>query len=158
MKKLQVFVLIIFVGICLVLFGCEKKSFSYSRVYRDEYLTGGDLDFSYDECTHTAYFGGENQVVQYYEADIAKGWDEAGCRIGIKIYVPSNVKDCQSGQVKVNDKEYKDVLNKTEGYLQIFPLVSENEQEFKIKIIWEEGTQEQYYYIYFEKGTIFMEK
>ena len=160
MKKLPVLILIIFIGIGLVLSGCGEKTFAYSRIYRDDYLTGGDLNFKYDERTHTAYFGGENQVVQYYEPDIAKGWKDAGCRIGIKIYLPSDVEDYQSGQVEINGNKLENdkIVNEEGGYLQLFPLVSENEQDFQIKIIWQDGTQEQNYYVYIEKGTIFMGK
>ena len=95
--------------------GCGNKKVSQPKIERDFYSTGGNLTFSYDELSHTSFFGGKDEVIQYYQPDIAKGWDEEGCRIGFQIAVPSGVKDYRSGKASLNDKDLlaKDYIDMT---------------------------------------------
>ena len=123
-------------------------------------MTGGSLSFSYDDITKTALIGGNNEVIQYYQTDIAKGWNEEGNRIGIQIIVPKGVKDVGSGTAELNGKEYlsKDYIKKiNDMYYALFqPIIKENDKELTLKIIWQEGCKEQQYNIKIMEGTILM--
>lgn len=147
----------------LLLYGCNTKSFDYQNVQRDNYNTGGNLTFVYDEISHTAYFGGEGEIVQFYTQDVAKGWKDEGCRIGVKILVPNEVDDFKSGNVIVGDEK----LNLEEVVLQVDdsvnyavfqPIVSQQTRRLEIKITWQEGYQQQIYHIVIQDETIFMNK
>lgn len=157
MKKLcMAFILLIM----LCVGGCGKKEFLQPEISKDIYSTGGNLSFSYDNITKTALFGGEGEVVQYYETDLARGWKEEGNRIGIQIVVPKNVKDVSSGSAELNGKEYlsKDYIKKiNDTYYALFqPLVNESQKDINLKITWQEGSEEQQYFIKIKEGTFFM--
>ena len=142
--------------------GCGKKEFLQPEIYRDVYNTGGNLSFDYDNITKAAVFGGKNEVVQYYDKDLARGWDKEGNRIGIQIIVPKNVKDVSSGSAELNGKEYlsKDYIKKiNDTYYALFqPLVNGDKMDINLKITWQEGCKEQQYFIKIKEGTLFMSK
>ena len=142
--------------------GCGKKEFIQPIISRDVYCTGGNLSFDYDSITKTAIYGGENEVIQFYKSDMAKGWTEEGNRVGIQIVVPSNVKDVSSGSATLNGKEHlsKDYIKKINdtNYAVFQPIIKEEDKDLSLKIIWQEGCKEQEYHIKIKEGTIFMPK
>lgn len=144
------------------LFGCNENEVAYSTIYRDTYNTGGDISFSYDNITHTAYFGGENEVIQFYESDVAKGWVEEGNRIGIKLVSPIKIKNPLSAKASINGFEYengsfyKTINGEISSVVEFYPIVSEQNRDFELKIVWQEGVKEQVYKIYIREGTIFL--
>lgn len=158
MKKLLIFALLPF----LLLSGCGDKNVEYANVYRDKYSTGGDITFSYDKITHTAYFGGENEVVQFYDANIAKGWDEAGNRVGVKLVSPCKITNPLSAKAQIGDKVYENgsfysyINGKVTDEVEFFPLVSEEKREVILKIVWQDGVTEQTYKIIVKEGSVFM--
>ena len=161
--KSKLVLILLFLPIFL-LGGCHEKTFNYQNLQRDIYNTGGNLTFVYEEVSHTAIFGGEGEVVQYYTADIAKGWTEEGCRVGIQILVPNGVKDFKSGtailgEEKLDAEEF--YIETTEGninYALFQPLVDQEKSQIELKITWQEGFKQQTYKIVIKEGTTFMEK
>lgn len=158
MKKFSNIVLMFL--ICLILTGCQSKNLPYSTISQDNYNTGGELTFVYDEITHTAHFGGEGEVVQYYKANIAKGWTEEGCRVGIIINLPANIDDFSSGKTKIGDKEVSAdeyIIQENDNIYAIFqPVVSEENRVITLEITWQDGIALQTYTIVIENGTLFM--
>lgn len=146
---------------CFAFCGCGEKTFAYSSLSRDFYNTGGLLTFVYDEYTKTAFFGGEGEIVQFYNADIAKGWEDAGCRIGVKISIPNSLKEYKSATAKVNDEEYTYsgfIFEDEPNYAVFQPIVSDEINQITIKIKWTENSKEQIYSLIVKEGTIFMPK
>lgn len=148
----------------LFLSGCNGKTLNYQAVERDNYNTGGNLTFVYDELSHTATFGGEGEIVQFYSKDIAKGWTEEGCRVGVRILIPKEVDDFKSGWAtlageKLNTEDFFVQTNENSSNYAVFhPIVSQEKSEIDLKIIWQEGFGEQNYHIVIKEGTTFMEK
>lgn len=161
MKKLGLLMLL-FLS-CVLLYGCEKN-LAYSNLERDNYNTGGNLTFVYDETTRTALFGGEGEIIQFYHKDIAKGWAEDGCRVGVKILIPKGIDDYKSGSAVINGEKVSGedfYLQNEDGfsnYAVFQPIVSEELKHVVLKITWEEGYEEQVYYIVIKEETIFMEE
>jgi len=160
MKKLTIlFVLFI---IPFVLSGCNK-TLSYQMIERDNYNTGGNITFVYDVISHTATFGGEGETIQFYSQDIAKGWSEEGCRVGIQITVPKEVNDFKSGSAVLGKEKLtaEDFYLKTGdekiNYAIFQPIVSKEKSQVELKITWQEGFEEQLYHIVIKEGTLFME-
>lgn len=156
MKKVLAVFLVLFM---VIMMGCGQKTFAYSPIERDGYLTGGGLSFYYDEQSHAAYFGGEGEKLEWYGEDVAKGWKEAGNRIGIKIFPPRGIDDYKSATASINDQqfEYNDFYVGEENRYVIFqPIVREEEPLLTLRITWQEGAEEQIYNIVVRKGTIFM--
>lgn len=161
MKYLKTTLAIFFVFISLFLFGCDKKSFSTVILSRDNYNTGGNLTFYYDQQANTAYFGGEGEVVQFYQEDIAKGWSEKGCRIGISMALPIDLNDYKSATAKINGKEINssDFIVELDEQTKIAvfqPIVSEDKRVVNIEITWAEDSQAQEYKIIVKEETLFM--
>ena len=158
MKKFLILLYFPFLFMC----GCQDKDVSYSTIYRDTFNTGGDISFSYDNITHTASFGGENEVVQYYEIDISKGWNEAGNRIGLRLVAPLKISNPLSAKAMINSVEYNNgsfyrIINgEISSVAEFYPIVSEQNKELELKIIWQSGIKEQVYKIYILDGTIFL--
>ncbi len=156
--KLPIFLL------CLLLLTSCGHAYPYSEILRDAEMTGGSLDFVYDSSSHTATFGGEGQIVQFYKKDITKGWEEDGCRVGIEIKAPSEVKDFESsalwidGKKMIADEIYQIVNNEKTGRVVLTPIVSQEKKEIEIKIEWKEAAPKQTYKIKIKEGTIFMEE
>ena len=159
MKKI-----LLFLSIFLLIFisGCGDKQASYSMIYRDQYNTGGDISFSYDNITHTAYFGGENEVIQCYNSDIAKGWKDDGCRVGVRIVAPIKLTNPLSGEATVGNEKfengsfYKIINGELSNIAEFYPLVSQENSDVEIKIIWQDGIQEQIYKVHINEGTVFL--
>lgn len=146
-----------------MLSGCQDKTFDYQIMRRDIYKTGGNISFIYDEVSRTAIFGGEGETVQFYESDIAKDWQEAGCRVGVQILVPNEVDDFKSGSAVLDGQkiEAQDFFVEEEdgiNYAVFQPLVSKEKSHLQLKIIWQDGFEEQTYNIVVKEGTAFMEK
>ena len=163
MKFLKSSFIILLCVVSIFLCGCEKKSFSQPDFTRDNYNTGGNLTFYYDQQAHVAYFGGEGEVVQYYEEDVAKGWTEKGCRVGISLTLPTEIEDYKSASAKVNGKEYNSndfivEINDETVIAQFQPIVSEDNRIINIKISWQEDSEAQEYKIIIKEGTIFMQE
>ncbi|MBQ8792837.1 MAG: hypothetical protein IJZ62_04455 [Clostridia bacterium] len=158
MKKVLCLLLML---VALFSCGCGEKSFSCSQITQDAYKTGGSLTFEYDPSSHTAYFGEAGESIEYYEADIAKGWTQEGNRIGFKLFMPQDVDDYMSASAIINDTqlEYDDFIFGDEiKYAQFQPLVSEENNIIDLKITWQSGSKEQEYKIIIKNGTHFVEK
>lgn len=163
MKLLKTVFVLILVVTCFFMCGCDKKSFFQPLLSRDNYNTGGNLTFYYDNQSHVAYFGGEGEVVQYYQTDIAKGWTEKGCRVGVSLPLPNNLEDYKSATAKINGEEFNSndfivEIDQQTTIAQFQPIVSEKNSEIDIKITWEEETQPQEYKIIIKQGTLFMKE
>ena len=105
MKFLKISAVVLILFASLMLSGCNNKSIAQPILERDNYNTGGNITFVYDEVAHVATFGGKDEVLQYYEEDIAKGWTESGNRIGIKLSLPQNLKDYKSGKANFDGQK-----------------------------------------------------
>lgn len=162
MKKI---IIIIFISlISFVLIGCGNHTLEYSSVYRDDYKTGGNIDFGYQPLSRMIIFGGEGQVIQYYDKNIVKGWTEEGNRVGFKIIPPKGLDNYQSGYAIIDnekilsDEFYKSNEDNQDYIAQFFPIVREDKKEVTIKIIWQDGVDAQIYHLVIKEGTIFGQK
>lgn len=158
MKK---FLLCFLIAGSLILSGCGQKEFSYGVLQRDAYNTGGGISFEYDPLSHTAYFGGEGEILEWYEEDVAKGWNEAGNRVGIKIIPPKGLDDYKSASATLDDEklEYEDFYVGEENSYTLFqPLIKKEGQILTLKIKWQESAAEQVYTIIIKKGTILLQE
>ena len=163
MKFLKSAFAILLVFASLFLYGCNKKEFSQPLLARDKYNTGGNLTFFYDHQAHIAYFGGEGEIVQFYQEDIAKGWTEKGCRVGVSMSIPNDLKGYKSATAKVNGKELSSndfivEIGDQTAIAEFQPIVSEDNRIIDIKITWEEESQPQEYKIIIKEGTLLMEE
>lgn len=163
MGKLKILI-VFFALMALLLTGCTDKSLDYVAVTRDNFNTGGNLSFEYDALSHTAYFGGDGETIEWQQASIVRGFDRAGNRVGVKLVAPSFVSDFSSGSAIVGDEKleggefYQSVDGKTSPTAQFFPLVSEKNRVVTIKVIWQEGIKEQVYTIVIKEGTAFLDE
>lgn len=161
MKYIGLLLTIFMVLPMLFLIGCGDKSLEYSLIQRDDQNIGGNLTFDYDSVTHVATFGGEGETVEYYNEDIARGFNKAGNRVGIKLSAPSSIKDYNTGSALVGEEKivggifYRQVNNEKVSEAVFYPLVDENNRKIELKITWEDGTAEQTYIILIRKGTKF---
>lgn len=160
-KVLNIFLLMILILTAFLSVGCSDRELDYAQIQREDENIGGDLSFEYDSQAHIAFFGGQGEVVSYYDEDIARGFKEAGNRIGIKLYAPKGIDDYQSGQAKLGNEElnggmfYTTVNQNYTGEAVFYPKVDENNTKIEIKIIWQAGTKEQRYMIVIREGTTF---
>ena len=151
-----------FIFICLFVISACQQDLPYQKLSRDDEMTGGSLTFVYDNESHTGFFGGEGEIVQFYNADIAKGWKEDGCRVGVSLTAPSEVTDYESGSLWVDGEKiqggefYQTVGENKVGRVVLTPLVSEEKREIEIKVEWSDGIPEQVYKIQIKDGTQFM--
>ena len=162
MKLLKYSFIFITIFFSLFLSGCQNKDLIQPKVMQDIYKTGGNLSFNYDETTHTIIFGGEDEIIQFYQEDIARGWNEKGCRIGFQMIVPKEVEDFKSGSANLDGEEllptqYID-LHEGQTLVATFqPIVTPQKSNLTLKIKWEDGKNEQVYHIVIKKGTLFMD-
>lgn len=162
MKIKHLFLACFLVFIALTTFGCGTN-LSYGDVERDSALTGGNLSFVYDASTHTATFGKEGEVVAYYPEDVELG-RTGGCRIGVKIYAPSEVTDYSKAKLNFEGTEYvagsfmMTVYDQIQNYFVLTPIVSENNKELKIYVTWSPDSSQQVYTIKIADGVKFAEK
>ena len=161
MKKMLV-ALSIILALSLFLSGCGQKVLPLALIERDGGFTGGGISFFYDQENGKVYFGGEGECIQFYEADITKGWQEAGNRVGLKINPPIKIEDegevevVFDGQALEVDKLLTFSSAQPTGQLNFYPLVSQQKKSLTLKIKWSGGTAWQEYQITIKEGTIFM--
>ena len=160
MKKLSLFALIVLS--LLSLSACAPDAIKPSIVMRDDDFVGGNLSFQFDKTANIIYFGGEGEVVQYYQKDILKGWDEAGNRIGIKFIAPSEIKNFEEAKVSINGEEqivknnFKIINGEKVAELTIYPVVNEEYRDFVINLAWQEKNDSENFRVIVKEGTIFM--
>lgn len=161
MKKIAFFSLIIL--LIFPLCACKKQEVNYQKIVRDDYSTGGDLSFAYDEISHTAYFGGEGEYIQYYDSSIIKNWQEEGNRIGFKIPVPKTLDNYLSAKATCNGKDYENgefynFVNGKPVFAEFYPLVKSGQERFELNITWQNSIKPQKYFIVIKNGTKLIEK
>ena len=143
--------------------GCDKI-FDMAEVSRNNEGTGGTLSFEYNKESGKITFGGEGEIVQFYQADLSKGWNEDGARVGIKLTAPTELDSFEAIIVWVDGVEnppyFKQlyISGQKTGEIELTPKVEDVEKEIEIKISWQSGSQEQKYVINFAKGTHIMKK
>ncbi len=155
--------IILLLLLSLSMCACKDKNLNQPFLERDKYNTGGNLSFVYDKISHVATFGGQGEVIQFYDEDIAKGWNEKGNRIGFQLLVPKEVKDYKSGSANLNGEklspdDYIDIQEGQNLVATFRPIVYNNQERYTLKITWEDGKNEQIYNIVIDSGTFFMEE
>ncbi len=149
--------------ITLSLIACGNNNMQYGTVTRTPDLTGGaNLSYCYDEKTHTAWFGGENETVAYYNEDLSVN-RTAGNRVGVTITAPKDVNNFEGFKLTIYDNKVYEGLNSSgipnafdgENYMYIYPLVSESQKSVTIKIKWNNEMDEQTYMVKIKDGTTF---
>lgn len=165
MKKCKVLVVLL----CLMMvfpfisFGCGSKEIDSASIVRDELRTGGSLSFVYDKNQRVAYVGGEDEVVQFSEADESKGLSE-GCRIGLKVTAPDENLDLETATLEMNGVNYSSgnfletINGQKQRFFNLYPLVSKEDDEIKFSVTWQDGTKQQDYKIIMVSGTKYMQK
>lgn len=140
--------------------GCGQ-SLPQMSIERDNYLTGGNLTFVYDEASRTAFFGGENEVIQYYDIDISKGFLKEGNRVGLKLIPNEEINDIGSLTFKFGKEEIKGEdavtkINDKTAFFQLFPIIKNAGEKIEISI--EYKGQKCKYFVEVNSKTILMEK
>ena len=165
MKKCKVLVVLL----CLMMifpfisFGCGSKELDSASIVRDDLRTGGSLSFVYDKNQRVAYVGGEDEVVQFSEADESKGLSE-GCRIGLKVTAPGENLDLETATLEMNGVNYSSgnfletINGQKQRFFNLYPLVSKEDDEIKFSVTWQDGTKQQDYKIIMVSGTKYMQK
>ncbi len=165
MKKCKVLVVLL----CLMMifpfisFGCGSKELDSASIVRDDLRTGGSLSFVYDKSQRVVYVGGEDEVVQFSEADESKGLSE-GCRIGLKVTAPDENLDLETATLEMNGVNYSSgnfletINGQKQRFFNLYPLVSKEDDEIKFSVIWQDGTKQQDYKIIMVSGTKYMQK
>ncbi len=160
MVNKKIALVIIFILLSLAIAGCGNNELMQPPLERDRYNTGGKLTFEYDEISKVATFGGEGEVVQFYNQDIARGFNEKGCRVGVQISVPK-IKDYKRGSAVVNGtkmsaQDYIFLSGEQNLIASFYPIVSEKNRNITINIKWQDDKKEQTYHIIVKPGTFFM--
>lgn len=165
MKKCKVLVVLL----CLMMifpfisFGCGSKEIDSASIVRDDLRTGGSLSFVYDKSQRVVYVGGEDEVVQFSEADESKGLSE-GCRIGLKVTAPDEKLDLETATLEMNGVNYSSgnfletINGQKQRFFNLYPLVSKEDDEIKFSVTWQDGTKQQDYKIIMVSGTKYMQK
>ena len=165
MKKCKVLVVLL----CLMMifpfisFGCGSKEIDSASIVRDDLRTGGSLSFVYDKSQRVVYVGGEDEVVQFSEADESKGLSE-GCRIGLKVTAPDENLDLETATLEMNGVNYSSgnfletINGQKQRFFNLYPLVSKEDDEIKFSVTWQDGTKQQDYKIIMVSGTKYMQK
>lgn len=73
MKKTKFLVFIACFLAVISCVGCGSQKLDSAQIVRDDARTGGSLSFVYDKNKRIVFIGGENEVVQYSNADESKG-------------------------------------------------------------------------------------
>ncbi len=160
MKKL---LCLIFLCLALILTGCNQ-TLPLANCTRDSENIGGSISFKYNKSTGEIFIGGENEQIQYYEKNIARGWQEGGNRIGLKFVAPSMVKEYETGSISIQGKTissgdfYQEVNGQKTGEAIIYPLIKNIEEVIEIKITWQDGSEEQVYKVIIKEGTQLMQQ
>lgn len=143
--------------------GCGSKELESASIVRDDARTGGSLSFVYDKSQRIVYIGGEDEVVQYSEADETKDLSE-GCRIGLKITAPNESLDLSTATLEMNGINYssgnflESINGQKQRFFNIYPIVSQEDDTVNFSITWQDGTKKQEYKIVVVSGTKFMQK
>ena len=165
MKKCKVLVVLL----CLMMifpfisFGCGSKELDSASIVRDDLRTGGSLSFVYDKSQRVVYVGGEDEVVQFSEADESKELSE-GCRIGLKVTAPDENLDLETATLEMNGVNYSSrnfletINGQKQRFFNLYPLVSKEDDEIKFSVTWQDGTKQQDYKIIMVSGTKYMQK
>lgn len=163
MKKMR-FLLIFICFVSIFAFaGCGDKELEPANILRDDARTGGSLSFVYDKNLQTVYVGGEEEIVQYSQANESKGLEE-GCRIGLKVIAPSENLDFENSTLEMNGINYSsgDFLESINGnkqpFFNIYPVVSKENKIVKFSVVWQDGIKKQDFKIIVVEGTRFMDK
>lgn len=144
-------------------FGCGSKELDSASIVRDNLRTGGSLSFVYDKSQRVVYVGGEDEVVQFSEADESKGLSE-GCRIGLKVTAPDENLDLETATLEMNGVNYSSgnfletINGQKQRFFNLYPLVSKEDDEIKFSVTWQDGTKQQDYKIIMVSGTKYMQK
>ncbi len=160
MKKLKVLFVLVCIFSTLALAGCGDVELESATITRDDARTGGSLSFVYDSQERTVHIGGEGEVVQFSSADESKG-TTAGCRVGLKVTAPDESLDLSTATLEMNGVKYasgdflETVDDQKQPFFNIYPLVSEENNQVKFSIKWAEGTAKQEYKIIVVEGTEF---
>ena len=160
MRKLLI---VIFIFFPILLIGCSENLL-YAEVNRDSENVGGSISFDYNKDLGIITIGGENEQIQYYKEDIAKGWEESGNRVGIKFTAPAKVKEYETGTLSYQGKTissgdfYREVNGQKIGEAVVYPLIKDVDKEIEIKITWQDGIEEQTYKVKIAKGTVLMQQ
>lgn len=134
-----------------------------ASIVRDDLRTGGSLSFVYDKSQRVIYIGGEDEIVQFSEADETKGLAE-GCRIGLKVTAPNENIDLNTATLEMNGINYSSgnfletINGQKQRFFNIYPIVSKEDDTIKFSITWQDGTKEQEYKIVMVSGTKYMQK
>lgn len=150
--------------ITLTLVACgNNNNMKYGTVTRTPDLTGGaDLSYSYDENTHTAWVGGENETIAYYAEDLSIN-RTAGNRVGVTITAPDDVTSFEGFKLTIYDDKVYEGLDESgkptafdgDNFMYIYPLVSSTQKSVSIKIKWNKDMEEQTYMVKIKDGTNF---
>lgn len=150
-------------SLTLVACGCSKDMVAYANITRTPDATGGaNVSFNYDVDTHTAWFGGNGETIEYYAENTAIG-RSAGNRVGITITAPEEIESYEGFKLTIyEDKVYEGLTDAGiptafdgENFMYIYPLVSETQKEVSIKIKWNNDVEEQTYMVKVKDGTSF---
>ena len=98
-------------SLMLVACGCSKNMEPYATVTRTPDNTGGaNLSFSYNTDTHTAWFGGEGETIDYYAENVGIG-RSAGNRVGITITAPEEITTFDGFKLTIYEDKVYEGLN-----------------------------------------------
>ncbi len=164
MKKLKVFVIFFVLVVSLFMPACGKQTLNQPALQRDNQHIGGNLSFEYDNQTHTAYFGGEGQYIEFYDIDIARDFQKKGNRIGIKVTAPLEVDDFDTGIATAGDEKieggefYSQVDGKKTREAVFYPIIKKDQRVVNLNIVWQDGIKEQCYKIVIKDGTKFVDE
>ena len=163
MKKLKILTVVLCVFSALLLSGCGNKKLDSASIVRDDLRTGGSLSFVYDKKERIIYIGGQDEVVQYSQADEMRDLD-AGCRVGLKVIAPDENLDLSTATLEMNGVNYSSgsFLEKISGqrqrFFNLYPVVSPKDEKVSFSVTWQDGTEKQTYKIIIVSGTKFEDK
>ena len=163
MKKLKILAVILCIFSVLALCGCGNKELDSASIVRDDLRTGGSLSFVYDQKECIIYIGGQDEVVQYSQADETRDLD-AGCRVGLKVTAPNENLDLSTATLEMNGVNYSSgsFLEKINGqrqrFFNLYPIVSPKDDRVSFSVTWQDGTEKQTYKIIIVPGTKFEDK
>lgn len=137
--------------------GEQKLEISSATLSRDPAKTGGaNLSFYYNEQTKVATFGGQGEVIEYYSEDETLG-RTGGCRVGVKIEAPKDLKDFSGATLSFNGRLYDNtqMFESDTKNIYIYPIVSQDNTKNVVEIIWNANAKPQTYIIEIAQGTNF---
>ena len=163
LKTKTFFILSIIFFAMFTLVGCNNKVLPNAIISRDDYLIGGNISFVYNKENGNIFLGGEDEVIQFYQSDLAKGWESDGCRVGLKIISPCKVEDVNNIKIKLDGEILRDdglfsiVNDEKIAQINLYPLVSNEKKDLSLEIKWTSTSKTQCYNIIIKDGTRFMQ-